>query len=126
MFLKNNSTVRAMGNNLELLDENLQTVESPLLPPPSSYYTNQQNTAIFPYNITAVQQTTGNIIPTLNNILIDSNNNNNNNNENHHHHNSNINNKNNNNADSQSKLKENVYFFSMYLFCFINVFFFLT
>lgn len=62
-----------MGNNLLLLDENNIAVETPLLPPQSTYYSHQQNNAVYPYNLTAFQ---GSVVAssTLNNFLIDSSN----------------------------------------------------
>lgn len=61
-----------MGNDLLLLDENLLPVETPLLPPTHTFLESNQNTIIFPYNITAVKTTSANALPTLNNFLIDS------------------------------------------------------
>lgn len=62
-----------MGNNLLLLDENNIAVETPLLPPQSTYYSHQQNNAVYPYNLTAFQGSVA-ASSTLNNFLIDSSN----------------------------------------------------
>lgn len=66
-------SVRSMGmdDNFHnrLFDENMVLVDTPLIAPPSSQYSNLYTAGIYPYNLTAFQS--GSSMSSMENMLID-------------------------------------------------------